>query len=60
MQSRLIFKCPYCNKRIIDEEGEETIIRSRLLKMRKPDNDTSVLCSRCKREVPIPLKITMN
>lgn len=59
-QSNHIFRCPHCNNNIIDEDGNETVIRSRLLKMRKPNNDATVLCSRCKRQVPIPLKITMN
>jgi endogenous inhibitor of DNA gyrase (YacG/DUF329 family) len=58
--AKSIFKCPFCEKKIINEEGGETVIRSRLLKTRKPNDDTTALCPRCKKEVKIPLKVTMN
>lgn len=57
---KTIFKCPNCNDNIIKEEGNETIVRNRILISKKTDNITSVLCPRCGKEIVIPLKVSVN
>jgi len=59
-QSKTIFQCPNCSYNIIKEEGDETIVRNKILISKKTNNITSVLCPQCGKKIVIPLKVSVN